>query len=104
MNFEKVSHLNRKKPSLLYPQNLYLLMNPLDTLKLAINWINQDSNMDNFIVVTSNQNKALEMNFAKEHIITFPKEIGGRFSIWSQKLFINYRARIKIYGILKWWL
>ena len=81
--YEKVSHLNREETFFVVSSKSLSTDESLDTLKLAINWINQDSNMDNFIVVTSNPNKALEMNFAKEHIITFPKEIGGRFSIWS---------------------
>jgi glucose-6-phosphate isomerase len=54
----------------------------LQSLELAKNWILQNCKFnDHFIAITSQPNKAKELGF--NNMITFPNEIGGRYSIWS---------------------
>ena len=54
----------------------------LQSLELAKNWILQNCKFnDHFIAITSQPNKAKELGFNK--MITFPNEIGGRYSMWS---------------------
>ena len=38
---------------------------------------------DHFIAITSQPEKAENFGFLKENIIQFPREVGGRYSIWS---------------------
>ena len=54
----------------------------LQSLELAKNWILQNCKFnDHFIAITSQPNKAKELGF--NNMITFPNEIGGRYSMWS---------------------
>ena len=54
----------------------------LQSLELAKNWILQNYKFnDHFIAITSQPNKAKQLGF--NNMITFPNEIGGRYSIWS---------------------
>jgi glucose-6-phosphate isomerase len=54
----------------------------LQSLRLAKKWLLKNCDFNNhFIAITSQQNKAEELGF--NNIITFPNEIGGRYSIWS---------------------
>ena len=50
----------------------------LETLKDAIKW---SGDMNKFIAITANESEASKYNI--KHIIKFDKEIGGRYSIWS---------------------
>tara|TARA_B100000767_G_C19760607_1_gene534986 strand:+ start:204 stop:1610 length:1407 start_codon:yes stop_codon:yes gene_type:complete len=54
----------------------------LQSFGLSKNWILQNCNFDDhFIAITSQPDKARELGF--NNMITFPNEIGGRYSIWS---------------------
>tara|TARA_Y100000768_G_scaffold313553_1_gene248319 strand:- start:115 stop:1434 length:1320 start_codon:yes stop_codon:yes gene_type:complete len=49
-------------------------------LTKAMEW---SSNKDNFIAITANSDEAKKYGINEKNIITFDKEIGGRYSIWS---------------------
>ena len=49
-------------------------------LMKAMDW---SSINDNFIAITANPDEAKNYGINKNNIITFDKEIGGRYSIWS---------------------
>ena len=51
----------------------------IESLKLAIEW---SGRMENFVAITANKKEAKKYNIPK--IIEFEKEIGGRYSIWSE--------------------
>jgi glucose-6-phosphate isomerase len=54
----------------------------LQSLELAKNWISRNCDFNShFIAITSQPNKAKELGF--NNMITFPNEIGGRYSMWS---------------------
>ena len=52
----------------------------LSMLKLALNW---SLVPDNFIAITANPKEPKKYKISDKNIITFDKEIGGRYSIWS---------------------
>ena len=60
-------------------------------LALLVNGINNDNN---FIAITANKEEAAKYNI--EEIIEFDKEIGGRYSIWSD---INLPALYEIHEL-----
>ena len=54
----------------------------LQSLELAKKWALQNCKFnDHFIAITSQPNKAKELGF--NNMITFPNEVGGRYSMWS---------------------
>tara|TARA_X000000950_G_scaffold286658_1_gene396235 strand:- start:4602 stop:5894 length:1293 start_codon:yes stop_codon:yes gene_type:complete len=52
----------------------------IEILKDALKWSNDT---DNFIAITSNANEPKKYGLKNANIISFDKEIGGRYSIWS---------------------
>ncbi len=52
----------------------------IQMLKSAIDW---SPNLNNFILITSNVKEAKKYGFNNKNIVSFDKEIGGRYSIWS---------------------
>ena len=50
----------------------------LDSLKKALEW---SKNTNNFIAITANPNEVSK--YGIKDVITFDKEIGGRYSVWS---------------------
>ena len=52
----------------------------IQMLKSAIDW---SPSLNNFIVITSNVKEANKYGFNNKNIVSFDKEIGGRYSIWS---------------------
>ena len=78
----------------------------LNILSDAIKW---SGDMNRFLAITANKNEALKYKIP--NIIEFDKEIGGRYSIWSdisfaahfanevelkEKLFLEENKQIKI--------
>ena len=51
----------------------------IEMLKLALDW---SSGISHFIAITANPEEAKKYGF-EDNIVTFDKEIGGRYSIWS---------------------
>lgn len=51
----------------------------IEMLKVALDW---SSGINHFIAITANPEEAKKYGF-EDNIVTFDKEIGGRYSIWS---------------------
>ena len=51
----------------------------IEMLKMALDW---SPGIDHFIAITANPNEAKKYGF-DNNIVSFDKEIGGRYSIWS---------------------
>ena len=75
---DKVNNLNPDETIVIVSSKSFTTDETLETLKEAIKW---SSNMENFIAITANKEEAAKYNI--EEIIEFDKEIGGRYSIWS---------------------
>ena len=75
---DKVNNLNPDETIVIVSSKSFTTDETLETLKEAIKW---SSNMKNFIAITANKEEAAKYNI--EEIIEFDKEIGGRYSIWS---------------------
>ena len=75
---DKVNNLNPDETIVIVSSKSFTTDETLETLKEAIKW---SSNMENFIAITANKEEATKYNIEK--IIEFDKEIGGRYSIWS---------------------
>ena len=75
---DKVNNLNPDETIFIVSSKSFTTVETLVTLKEAIKW---SSNMENFIAITANKEEAAKYNI--EEIIEFDKEIGGRYSIWS---------------------
>ena len=75
---DKVNNLNPDETIFIVSSKSFTTDETLETLKEAIKW---SSNMENFIAITANKEEAAKYNI--EEIIEFDKEIGGRYSIWS---------------------
>ena len=74
-------------------QFLLFLQNHLQLMKLSETFAKQSwsQDMNNFIAITANKDEANKYNI--KNIIEFDKEIGGRYSIWSD---ISLAATLKI--------
>ena len=59
----------------------------------VLNYLEIESPNDNFICVTSKEQKALDLGFSKRNILLFDESIGGRYSLWSS---IGITIAIKI--------
>ena len=75
---DKVNNLNPDETIFIVSSKSFTTDETLETLKEAIKW---SSKMENFIAITANKEEAAKYNI--EEIIEFDKEIGGRYSIWS---------------------
>ena len=54
-----------------------------ETINMLMKAMDWSSINDNFIAITANPDEAKNYGINKNNIITFDKEIGGRYSIWS---------------------
>ena len=59
----------------------------------VLNYLEIESPNDNFLCVTSKEQKALDLGFSKKNILLFDETIGGRYSLWSS---IGITIAIKI--------
>ena len=75
---DKVSNLNPDETIFIVSSKSFTTDETLETLKEAIKWSGM---MEKFIAITANKEEAAKYNI--EEIIEFDKEIGGRYSIWS---------------------
>ena len=79
---EKISNLKNTETLFIVSSKSFLTDETLETLNDAIMW---SGDMNKFIAITANELEASKYNF--KHIIKFDKEIGGRYSIWSDIAF-----------------
>ena len=75
---DKVSNLNPDETIFIISSKSFTTDETLEALREAIKW---SGNMEKFIAITANKEEAAKYNI--EEIIEFDKEIGGRYSIWS---------------------
>ncbi len=75
---EKTKNLNPKETFFIVSSKSFTTVETLETLKNAIKW---SGDMDKFLAITSNKSEALKYKI--KHILVFDREIGGRYSIWS---------------------
>ncbi len=81
---ETLKKLDPKKTVFIVSSKSFTTDETIESLTDAIHW---SGDMNKFIAITANKNKAQKFNF--KHITEFDKEIGGRYSIWSR---ISYAA------------
>jgi len=75
---EKTLNLKKSETLFIISSKSFTTDETLETLDDAIKW---SGDMDKFIAITANSSEASKYNI--KHIIKFDKEIGGRYSIWS---------------------
>ena len=75
---DKVNNLNPDETIFIVSSKSFTTDETLETLKEAIKW---SGKMEKFIAITANKEEAAKYNI--KEIIEFDKEIGGRYSIWS---------------------
>jgi len=75
---DKLSNINPDETIFIVSSKSFTTDETLETLKDAIKW---SGNMEKFIAITANKEEAAKYNI--KEIIEFDKEIGGRYSIWS---------------------
>ena len=75
---DKVNNLNPDETIFIISSKSFTTDETLETLREAIKW---SGNMEKFIAITANKEEAAKYNI--KEIIEFDKEIGGRYSIWS---------------------
>ena len=75
---EKIYLLDPKETIFIISSKSFTTDETLETLKDAINW---SGDMERFIAITANKDEATKYDI--KNIIEFDKEIGGRYSIWS---------------------
>ena len=76
---EKIHNLDPQETVFIVSSKSFTTDETINTLKDAIKW---SGNMDSFIAITSNKKEASKYHI--KHIVEFAKEIGGRYSIWSE--------------------
>ena len=72
--------LNPEETIFIISSKSFTTQETIETMKLAMQW---SSDINKFIAITANNNEAKKYNFNDKNIITFDKEIGGRYSIWT---------------------
>ena len=75
---EKTLYLNPKETIFIISSKSFTTDESIETLESAINW---SGDLSRFVAITANKSEALKYNI--ENVIEFDKEIGGRYSIWS---------------------
>ncbi len=75
---EKTYSLKPSETIFIVSSKSFTTLETLETLNSAINW---SGDMSKFIAITANKSEALKYNI--DNIIEFDKEIGGRYSVWS---------------------
>ena len=85
LEFEQtVKLLNKNETFFIVSSKSFSTDETLQSINLAKDWISSLDNPDNhFLAVTAQIDKATEHGFTKQSIITFPNEVGGRYSLWS---------------------
>ena len=79
---ETVESLKQEETFFIVSSKSFTTDETLQSLKLSKSWILQNCSFDDhFIAITSQPDKAKELGF--NNMITFPNEIGGRYSMWS---------------------
>ncbi len=79
MEFKEKTHkLKPNETIFIVSSKSFTTKETLETLKYAMNW---SKDMSKFIAITANKLEALKYDI--KNIIDFDKEIGGRYSIWS---------------------
>ncbi|MAK16587.1 MAG: hypothetical protein CMQ70_01290 [Gammaproteobacteria bacterium] len=79
--FYKTSSLNPKETIFVISSKSFTTDETIEMLNVAKFW---SKSSHNFIAITSNPSEAKQHGFEEQNIISFDKEIGGRYSIWSQ--------------------
>ena len=79
--FYKTSLLNPKETIFVISSKSFTTDETIEMLNVAKIW---SKSSHNFIAITSNPSEAKQHGFEQQNIISFDKEIGGRYSIWSQ--------------------
>lgn len=81
---EKVESLEQNQTFFIISSKSFSTEETLQGMTLAKKWLELKCNFDDhFIAVTSYAKKAKEFGFKSKNIISFPIEVGGRYSIWS---------------------
>ncbi len=75
---EKTSNLKRSETLFIISSKSFKTDETIETLNNAIKW---SGDMNKFIAITANELEPSKFNI--DHVIKFDKEIGGRYSIWS---------------------
>ncbi len=75
---EKINDLDKKETIFVVSSKSFKTDETIQILQNAIHW---SGNINKFIAITSNKPEAQKYDI--ENIIEFDKEIGGRYSIWS---------------------
>ncbi|MDC0166158.1 hypothetical protein OAI73_00850 [Gammaproteobacteria bacterium] len=75
---DKLSNINPDETIFIVSSKSFITDETLETLKESIKW---SGNMEKFTAITANKEEAAKYNI--KEIIEFDKEIGGRYSIWS---------------------
>ena len=80
---ETVKPLNQEDTFFIVSSKSFSTDETLQSMALSKEWLETKCKFeDHFIAITSQSDKAQNFGF-KENIIEFPKEIGGRYSMWS---------------------
>ena len=82
---KKTNKLNPKETIFIVSSKSFKTAETISTLNDAISWSNE---MDRIVAITANKNEAKKYNI--KNIIEFDKEIGGRYSIWSEISLLIY--------------
>ena len=75
----KTKKLKAKDTIFFVSSKSFTTQETLMILKEAINW---SGDMNKFVAITTNKEETKKYNI--KHVIEFDKEIGGRYSIWSE--------------------
>jgi len=75
---EKTSNLKKTETLFIVSSKSFTTDETLETLNDAIKW---SGDINKFVAITANELEASKYNI--KHVIKFDKEIGGRYSIWS---------------------
>ena len=81
---EKIEPLNQKETFFIVSSKSFSTDEILQSMILSKNWLELHCKFDDhFVAITANYKKALAQGFIDKNIIKFPKEVGGRYSLWS---------------------
>jgi len=81
----KTKKLNPKETIFIVSSKSFTTDETISTLKDAISWSGE---IDKFFAITANKQEAKKYNIKK--VIEFDKQIGGRYSIWSEVSVLMY--------------
>lgn len=81
----KTKKLNPKETIFLVSSKSFKTVETITTLKDSISW---SGDMEKFVAITANKEEVKKYNIKK--VIEFDKQIGGRYSIWSEVSVLMY--------------